>query len=244
MMTELQLKDHPVVSRAEWLEDRKSLLAREKEFTRLGDQLSAERRKLPWVKVEKEYRFEGPEGAEPLADLFDGRSQLIVYHFMFGPDWEEGCPSCSLAADHFDASIVHLQHRDVSLMAISRAPFPKIAAFKKRMGWRFKWLSSYRNDFNHDYQVSFTGDEVAKGAYYNFGTSDFPSEEAPGISVFYKDETGDIFHTYSGYARGCEPLLGIYFDLDRVPKGRDEAGLPWPMAWVRHHDRYPNVDRG
>jgi predicted dithiol-disulfide oxidoreductase (DUF899 family) len=237
-MTELHLKDHQVVSRAKWLQDRKSLLAKEKEFTRLGDQLSAERRKLPWVRVEKQYVFEGPEGRETLADLFDGRSQLIVYHFMFGPEWEEGCPICSLAADHFDASVAHLWHRDVRLVAVSRAPFPMIEAFKKRMGWRLEWVSSYSNDFNHDYHVSFTKDEMAKGKYYNFDTSDFPSEEAGGISVFYKNNAGEIFHTYSCYERGLETLLGVYYHLDLVPKGRDEAGLPWPMAWVRHHDRY------
>jgi len=214
-MTELHLKDHQVVSRPKWLEDRRRLLAKEKELTRLGDELSTERRKLPWVRVEKEYVFEGPEGNQTLADLFDGRSQLIVYHFMFGPDWEEGCPSCSMAADHFDSSVVHLQRRDVTLIAISRAPFPNIEAFKKRMGWHFKWVSSYGDAFNHDFRVSFTKDEM-----------------------FYKAETGDIFHTYSSHARGGEPLLGVYFHLDLVPKGRDESGLPWPMAWVRHHDKY------
>ena len=237
-MTELHLKDHQVVSRPKWLEDRRRLLAKEKELTRLGDELSTERRKLPWVRVEKEYVFEGPEGNQTLADLFDGRSQLIVYHFMFGPDWEEGCPSCSMAADHFDSSVVHLQERDVTLIAVSRAPFPNIEAFKKRMGWHFKWVSSYGDAFNHDFRVSFTKEEMAKGKYYNFDTSDFPSEEAPGVSVFYKAETGDIFHTYSSHARGGEPLLGVYFHLDLVPKGRDEAGLPWPMAWVRHRDKY------
>jgi predicted dithiol-disulfide oxidoreductase (DUF899 family) len=237
-MTELHLEDHQVVSRPKWLEDRRRLLAKEKELTRLSDELSAERRKLPWVRVDKKYVFEGPEGSQTLADLFDGRSQLIIYHFMFGPDWEEGCPSCSMAADHFDSSVIHLQRRDVTLIAVSRAPFPKIEAFKKRMGWHFNWVSSYGNAFNHDFRVSFTHEEMAKGKYYNFDTSDFPSEEAPGVSVFYKAETGDIFHTYSSHARGGEPLLGVYFHLDLVPKGRDEVALPWPMAWVRHHDKY------
>jgi predicted dithiol-disulfide oxidoreductase (DUF899 family) len=198
--------EHPrIVSRAEWLNDRKILLAKEKEFTRLGDQLSAEKRKLPWVRVDKEYIFDGPAGHETLADLFDGRSQLIIYHFMFGPEWKEGCPICSLVADNIEGNVVHLAHRDVALVVVSRARLPQIEAFRKRMGWSFKWVSSYGNDFNSDYRVSFTNEETAKGDhYYNYDTSAFPSEEAPGISVFYKDERGDIFHTYSSYARGPE----------------------------------------
>jgi predicted dithiol-disulfide oxidoreductase (DUF899 family) len=227
-----------IVSRNEWVEVRRQLLKKEKELTRFQDELSAERRRQPWVKVEKQYVFAGPKGEETLADLFDGRSQLFVYHFMFGPEWEEGCPSCSLVADHLDPSVVHLAQRDVTLVAVSRAPLTKIEAFRKRMGWRFKWVSSYENDFNHDYAVSFTKNEMAQGRYYNFNTSDFPSEEAPGASVFYKNEAGDLFHTYSSYARGGEPLLGVYHYLDRVPKGRDEDAFPYPMAWVRHHDRY------
>ena len=228
-----------IVSRDEWLAARKQHLSKEKDFTRLRDQLSAERRTLPWVRVEKPYAFEGPRGKETLADLFDGRSQLIVYHFMFGPGWEEGCPSCSFLADHIDGSVVHLAHRDVTLLAVSRAPLPQIDKFRKRMGWRFKWVSSYGNDFNFDYHVSFTKDDMAKGkVYYNYEMREFPSEEAPGSSVFYKDGTGDIFHTYSSYARGGDMLLGAYNYLDLVPKGRDEAELPWTMAWVRHHDRY------
>jgi predicted dithiol-disulfide oxidoreductase (DUF899 family) len=235
--------EHPrVVSRAEWLEDRKKLLAKEKEFTRLGDQLSAEKRNLPWVRVEKEYVFDGPEGEETLADLFDGRSQLIVYHFMFGPGWGEGCPTCSLVADNFDGNIVHLAHRDVTLLVVSRAPFFEIDAFKKRMGWRFKWVSSYRNDFNSDYRVSFTKEEMAKSKYYNYDTSEFPREEAPGASVFYQDGAGDIFHTYSCFARGGEFLIGAYSYLDLVPKGRDEDALPFTMAWIRYHDRYSDSD--
>jgi predicted dithiol-disulfide oxidoreductase (DUF899 family) len=237
-MTELSINDHQVVARTEWLENRQRLLEKEKEYTRLGDQLSAQRRRLPWVKVERSYLFEGPEGQETLADLFDGRSQLIVYHFMFGPGWEEGCPSCSMVADHFDTDFVHLARRDVTLAAVSRAPIAEIEAFKKRMGWRFKWVSSHGNEFNHDYRVSFTKAEMTKSNYYNFGTSGFPNEEAPGTSVFYQNGSGDIFHTYSSYARGSENLLGVYHYLDLVPKGRDEAGLPWPMAWLRHHDRY------
>jgi len=228
-----------VVSRDEWLAARKQHLKKEKEFTRLRDKLSAERRELPWVKVEKNYVFDGPKGKETLADLFDGRSQLIVYHFMFGPEWEQGCPSCSFLSDHIDGSVVHLAHRDVTFVVVSRAPLPKIEAFKKRMGWRFKWVSSYGNDFNFDYHVSFTKDEMAKGkVYYNYDKNEFPSDEGPGTSVFYKDGTGDIFHTYSAYARGLDMLVGAYNYLDLVPKGRDEAELPWTMAWVRHHDKY------
>jgi predicted dithiol-disulfide oxidoreductase (DUF899 family) len=227
-----------IVSRAEWLEDRKRLLRKEKEFTRLSDQLSAEKRKLPWVKVEKEYVFDGPDGPQTLGELFTGRSQLFVYHFMFGPEWEEGCPVCSLAADNIDTNVVHLAQRDVTMVVVSRASLPRIEAFKKRMGWRFKWVSSYGNDFNHDYRVSFTDEDVARGNYYNYDTSGFPREEAPGISVFYKDEKGNIFHTYSCYARGGEFLLGAYSYLDLVPKGRNEEGLPFTLAWVRHHDKY------
>lgn len=232
--------DRPrAVSRNEWLTARKQFLIKEKEFTRLRDRLSAERRTLPWVKVEKRYVFDGPNGKETLADLFAGRSQLIVYHFMFGPGWEEGCKSCSFVADHIDGAVVHLAQRDVTLLAVSRAPLPQIEAFKKRMGWRFKWVSSYENDFNRDYHVSFTKDEMAKGkVYYNYDMQEFDSEEAPGASVFYKERTGDIFHTYSAYARGLDILVGAYNYLDLVPKGRDEDGLTFTMAWVRHHDRY------
>ena len=228
-----------IVSRDEWLAAREQHLSREKELTRLRDQLSAERRELPWVKVDKRYVFDGPDGRQTLADLFAGRSQLVVYHFMFGPGWAEGCPSCSWAADGFDANLVHLNGRDVSFVAVSRAPLAQIQAFQKRMGWRFPWVSSHDTDFNRDYHVSFTPEEMAKGdAYYNFANNGFPSEEAPGVSVFYKDEKGDVFHTYSTYARGGEPMLAAYFFLDLVPKGRDEARLPFTMAWVRHHDRY------
>ncbi len=231
--------EHRVVSRAEWIEARKDLLTKEKNFTRQRDAVSAERRNLPWVKVEKEYVFDGPGGKETLASLFGGKSQLIVYHFMFGPGWEEGCPSCSLLADHFDGSVVHLAHRDVTFLVASRAPLPHIEAFQKRMGWRFKWVSSYGNDFNHDFHVSFTKDELEKGKVdYNYNMTEFPSEEAPGASVFYKDGTGAIFHTYSMYARGLDILIGAYNFLDLAPKGRDEEGLKHTMAWVRHHDKY------
>ena len=228
-----------IVSSEDWVLARKQLLEKEKEFTRMRDELSRQRRELPWEKVEKRYVFEGPDGQETLADLFDGRGQLAVYHFMLGPDWPEGCPSCSMAADHFDRSRVHLAERDVTLIAVSRAGLDRIEAFRRRMGWSFKWVSSAANDFNRDYHVSFTPDEMAQGkVYYNYGVQPFPSEEAPGVSVFSKNADGEVFHTYSAYARGLEDLLGVYSLLDFTPKGRDEAGLPHPMAWVRHHDRY------
>jgi len=233
------MTDHRVVSRDEWLAARKDLLAKEKDFTRQRDALSAQRRKLPWVRVEKDYVFDTPGGKKTLAELFGSRSQLIVYHFMFGPGWEEGCPSCSYMSDHFDGMLVHLAHRDVTLLAISRAPLPEIEAFKKRMGWRFGWVSSYGSDFNHDYQASFTKDELAKGkVYYKYSETEFPSEEAPGVSVFYKDGTGAVFHTYSSYARGLDILVDAYNFLDLAPKGRDEDALKFTMAWVRHHDKY------
>src|SRR4029453_12007170 len=233
------ISGHKVVSRKEWLEARKKLLKREKESTRLRDQLSAERRKLPWVKVEKQYVFDAPQGKVRLADLFDGRSQLVIYHFMFGPDWKEGCPSCSFVSDHIDGTLAHLAARDVTIVIVSRAPLGKIEAFKKRMGWRFKWVSSYGSDFNPDFCVSFTKDEMAQGKVnYNYTTQEFPSEEAPGVSVFYRDPGGDLFHTYSTYGRGVEQLVGTYMILDIVPKGRDEDHLGFTMEWVRHHDRY------
>jgi predicted dithiol-disulfide oxidoreductase (DUF899 family) len=234
------MQHNRIVSQEEWLAAQKQHLLKEKKFTRLRDQLSAERRNLPWVKVEKNYVFDGPKGKETLAELFGGRSQLIIYHFMFRPGWEEGCRSCSFLADHIDGSVVHLANRDVTLRAVSRAPLPEIEAFKKRMGWRFKWVSSYGSDFNSDYHVSFTKDDVAKGeTYYNYDLRESQSEgEAPGTSVFYKGTTGDIFHTYSSYARGCDILIGAYNYLDLVPKGRDEDALTFSMAWVRHHDRY------
>ena len=238
------MQPHKIVSQEEWLVARKAHLAKEKELTRLRDQLAAERQELPWVKVEKGYVFAGPAGKETLADLFAGRSQLLVYHFMFGPDWEQGCPSCSLIADHIDGANQHLRHRDVKLLAVSRAPLARIEAFRRRMGWQFKWVSSYANDFNRDFHVSFTPDEMAQGeVYYNYRTGQFPSEEAPGLSAFFKDPDGAIFHTYSAYARGLDMLVGAYNYLDLAPKGRDEAELPWTMAWVRHHDRYEDDNR-
>jgi predicted dithiol-disulfide oxidoreductase (DUF899 family) len=238
-MSQNTIEHAKVVSQAEWLAARKELLRKEKEFTRLRDQLSRERRELPWEKVEKKYVFDGPGGKKSLGELFGGKSQLIVYHFMFGPEWKEGCPSCSFNMDHTDGALVHLAQRDVTFVAISRAPLPQIEAFRKRMGWRFKWVSSNQNDFNRDYHVSFTKDEMAKGkVYYNYNMVEFPSEEAPGLSVFYQDPTGDIFHTYSTYARGTEIAVGTYSYLDLVPKGRDEDALAFTMSWVRHHDRY------
>jgi predicted dithiol-disulfide oxidoreductase (DUF899 family) len=228
-----------IVPAAEWIAARKELLRKEKEFSRLRDELSRERRALPWEKVDKNYVFDGPRGKETLADLFAGRSQLVVYHFMFGPGWKEGCPSCSFLADGFDGAAVHLAHRDVTFLAISRATLPEIEAFKKRMGWQFKWVSSFANDFNRDYHVSFSNEERARGkVYYNYDLTEFPSEEGPGASVFYKNEAGEIFHTYSTFARGLDPMLMTYQWLDLTPKGRDEDGLAFTMAWVRHHDKY------
>jgi predicted dithiol-disulfide oxidoreductase (DUF899 family) len=234
------MQHNRIVSQNEWLAARKHHLSKEKELTRLRDQLSAERCSLPWVKVEKPYVFDGPDGKETLADLFDGRSQLIVKHFMFGPGWKEGCVGCSFEADHIDGALVHLEHHDVTYVAISRAPLPEIEAFKKRMGWRFKWVSSYGNDFNFDYHVSFTKDELAQGeVYYNYDMRELKSEELSGRSVFYKDANGDIFHTYSSYARGGDILLGTYNLLDITPKGRNETGPSFDLTdWVRHHDRY------
>jgi predicted dithiol-disulfide oxidoreductase (DUF899 family) len=233
------MQQHKVVSEAEWLAARKAHLAAEKEFTRARDELARRRRDLPWVKVEKNYVFEGPDGKETLADLFGDKSQLIVYHFMLGPGWEEGCPSCSYLSDHWDAATVHLAHRDVSFAVVSRAPYAEIAAFKKRMGWCFHWVSSHGSDFNFDYHVSFTEAERANGKVeYNYTRQEFPSEEAPGVSVFARNEKSEIFHTYSAYARGLDILVGTYNLLDLVPKGRDEDTLPFTMSWVRHHDRY------
>lgn len=239
-MSSATLQHPKIVSQEEWLAARRQLLAKEKQLTRERDALAAERRKLPWVRVEKSYVFDSPGGKKTLADLFDGRSQLMIYHFMFGPDWEAGCPSCSIVGDHISGSVTHLANRDVTLVAVSRSSLSKIEAFKNRMGWRFKWYSSFGSDFNRDYNVSFTNEEVASGKmYYNYQTQLFPREEAPGASVFYKDANGSIFHTYSTYGRGLELLMGVYNWLDLAPKGRDEQDQkPHPMAWVRHHDRY------
>ena len=235
------MTEHKVLTHDDWVDARKVLLAREKDFTRMRDALSRERRELPWERVEKIYVFDGPNGKESLADLFDGRSQLIVYHFMYGPDWNEGCKSCSFLADHFNPAIDHLNNRDVSMVTVSKAPLPVLEAFRKRMGWTFKWVSSFDNDFSRDYHVSFTQDEIDSGkTYYNYRQRGFPSTEAPGASVFYKDANGDIFHTYSVYARGLDMFITAYHYLDIVPKGRDEEHLSFTMEWVRLHDAYDN----
>jgi predicted dithiol-disulfide oxidoreductase (DUF899 family) len=235
------MESHRVVSRNQWIEERKALLAREKEFTQLRDQLSHARRDLPWVRVDKDkdYVFDGAGGKQTLAELFAGRQQLIVYHLMFDPSWEEACSRCSFWADNFNGVLVHLNQRDVSLVAISRAPFAKLAAFQKRMGWSFNWVSSFANDFNHDYHVSFAPEQLAQGeVIYNYRLVKNSMSERPGISVFYKDAGGTIFHTYSCYARGLDMLNVAYHYLDLTPKGRDEEELPFPMAWVRYHDAY------
>jgi predicted dithiol-disulfide oxidoreductase (DUF899 family) len=234
------MQPHKIVSHDEWIAARKAYLAEEKAFSRARDELSRKRRELPWEKVGKAYAFDGPNGREVLTDLFGGKSQLIVYHFMLGPGWEAGCPSCSLIADHFDGAAVHLAQRDIAFVVVSRAPLHEIEKFKARMGWRFKWVSSFGSDFNADYQVSVTPEEKANGAVmYNYEIiKSFPSEERPGASVFCKNETGEVFHTYSTYGRGLDILIGAYNLIDLAPKGRDEGGLAYSMAWVRHHDRY------
>jgi predicted dithiol-disulfide oxidoreductase (DUF899 family) len=233
------MASHRIVSRDEWIEARKQHLAKEKEFTRLRDQLSAQRRDLPWVRVDKGYVFDGPNGKESLSELFAGKSQLVIQHFMFGPDWEEGCKSCSFWADNYNGIVVHLTQRDVAFVAVSQAPLSRIGAFRKRMGWSFKWVSSFGTDFNHDYHVSFTPDELAKGeVYYNFAQRKTSMTELAGTSVFCRDEGGTVFHTYSCYERGLDMMNAAYHYLDLVPKGRDETGLPYTQAWVRHHDKY------
>ncbi|MCC5883615.1 MAG: DUF899 domain-containing protein [Halomonas sp.] len=231
---------HPVVSRKEWLAARKELLTREKELTRLRDELNARRRSLPWVKVEKEYTFDTLEGRRTLAELFEGRSQLIVHHFMFGPGWEAGCIGCSFTADHIEGTRVHLEHHDVSLVRISRAPLAEIDTYRKRMGWQVKWVSSHGSDFNYDYQVSFRPEEIAKGEVtYNYAMSHVSIEDLSGLSVFYRDASGDIFHTYSTYGRGDELVDSTYMLLDMTPKGRNETGPHHNlMDWVRRHDEY------
>jgi predicted dithiol-disulfide oxidoreductase (DUF899 family) len=239
MPTATETTQHKVVSPAEWLAARKEFLVKEKEFTRLRDELSQQRRELPWERVEKPYEFEGPEGQVSLSDLFTNHSQLVIYHFMLGPGWSEGCKSCSYLADHFDGMTIHLAHRDVNFAVVSHAPFAEITAFKQRMGWHFPWYSSFGSDFNYDYQVSLRPEERGNAkVYYNYRMVEFGSDERPGLSVFFKDEHGEIFHTYSSYERGLDILVGAYNFLDMVPKGRDEAGLKHSMAWLRHHDRY------
>ena len=233
------MQNHKVVSGEEWLAARKALLAKEKEFTRLRDRLSAERREMPWVRVETDYVFHDTEGPVSLSELFGSCSQLIVYHFMFGPDWEEPCKSCSYISDSFNGTDAPLKARDIAFTAVSAAPAERLRDFARRMGWTFRWVSSAGTDFNRDYQVSFTQEELDGGEVtYNYGPTGFPATEAPGISVFAKDETGAVFHTYSSYARGLDLLIGTYNYVDLTPKGRNEDTLPWPMAWIRYHDSY------
>ena len=240
MKTESSSFEKPkIVSAEKWLAARSELLREEKEFTRLQDKMNARRRELPWVKVEKTYTFASTSGRVSLADLFGGHSQLIVQHFMLGAGWEEGCKSCSFMLDHFNTAAIHLPARDVAFAVISHAPLGEILPFKQRMEWNVNWVSSHGSDFNQDYQVSFTPEEVAKGkVYYNYGLREFPHEEAPGISVFARDASGTVYHTYSTYGRGVEIVMGTYPLLDLVPKGRDEANMEYGMEWLRHHDRY------
>jgi len=228
------MASHTVVSQEEWLKARKELLVKEKEFTRLRDQLSAERRALPWVKVDTIYMFDTADGQQSLADLFVGKSQLMIYHFMLGPDWQEGCPSCSFWADNFNGIDIHLAHRDIAFLAVSRASIEKIEAYKQRMDWSFKWVSSLNSDFNYDLGVSFSPKE--KEINYNYRKQPYFMDELAGVSVFIKDENGDIFHTYSTYSRGLDILNGAYNYIDLTPKGRDEEdGI---MNWLRRHDQY------
>jgi len=233
------MEAHKVVSHEEWIAARKAYLIEEKAFSKARDALAKQRRELPWETVEKNYVFDAPGGKKTLAALFGDKSQLVVYHFMLGPGWEAGCPSCSFIADHFDGAAIHLAQRDISLVVVSRAPLAEIEKFKARMGWKFPWVSSFGSDFNFDYHVSASPDEKARGQVeYNYEMTTFPSEERPGASVFFKNPAGQVFHTYSTYGRGLDILIGAYNLIDLAPKGRDEAGLKFSMAWVRHHDRY------
>lgn len=235
--------NHDIVSRETWLNARKTLLALEKEETRLRDKVRAERLALPWVKVDKTYTFETPQGRKTLADLFDGRSQLIVYHFMYGPDWDAGCPGCSFMADHIDGMLPHLNNHDVTMIAVSRTPLEKLEAYRKRMGWKFPWVSSHGSDFNFDYHVSFTKEELASGkVMYNYRETDAADahDELPGLSAFFKDEDGIVYHTYSDYARGGEEALGTLMILDRAPKGRNETGT---LSFVKRKDEYAGAQK-
>jgi predicted dithiol-disulfide oxidoreductase (DUF899 family) len=236
-------ENHAVVSREDWLDARRALLVKEKAHTRALDALNAERMALPWVKLDKDYVFDTPAGKKTLTELFDGRSQLIVYHFMLGPDWEAGCPGCSFLADHLDGTLPHLNHHDVTLVAASRAPLAKIAAYQRRMGWRFPWVSAFESDFNTDFHVSFSPDDLA-GETVNYNFTDLPADqgndELPGLSAFYRDADGQVFHTYSTYARGAEDLLGTLMILDRAPLGRNEDGT---MGFVRRHDEYDDAPK-
>ena len=233
------MEPHSTVSREEWLVARRALLTEEKAFTHARDELNRKRLALPWVKLDKTYTFDGPNGNVTLADLFKGKSQLVVQHFMFAPDWNEGCPHCSFWADNFDGIVVHLRHRDAAFVAISRAPFGKLEAFRKRMGWTFPWVSSDDSDFNFDYGVAFRPETLAKGAKsYNYGTQAPGFSDREGMSVFLKDAEGGIFHTYSAYSRGIDILNTAYNYLDLAPRGRDEGALEFTQSWVRYHDRY------
>lgn len=230
---------HPIVTRDLWLAQRRALLAQEKALTREQDRLAAQRRALPWVRLAQDYLLDTPAGPQPLSALFQGRRQLLVQHFMLGPGWAEGCKSCSFMADHLDGMAPHLAQRDIALLVVSRAPLAEIEAFRHRMGWRFAWASSHGSTFNHDFNVSFGPQDRVDGAvFYNFGMTPFPAEEAPGISIFCKDDAGEVCHTYSTFGRGVEVMMGTYGLIDLTPRGRDEAGLDHTMAWVRHHDRY------
>jgi predicted dithiol-disulfide oxidoreductase (DUF899 family) len=241
-MEETRMEPNKVVSREEWIAAQRTHLAHEKAYTRARDELNRKRLALPWVKVEKNYTFDTPQGPQTLAELFDGRSQLLVYHFMFGPDWEEGCPGCSFGMDHTDGALQHLEHHDVSFVAVSRAPLAKLETFRMRMGWKFRWVSSAESDFNYDYNVSYTEAQKKAGkVFYNFDVQDFECDEMHGLSVFYKDENGAVYHTFSRYARGDEPMIGTYAFLDVAPKGRNEANNM--MDWMRHHDRYEDDGR-
>ena len=232
-----------IVERAEWRAARVALLEQEKALTRARDAVNAARAALPWVRVDKPYRFETERGPETLGELFRGRGQLLVQHFMFAPDWEEGCVGCSLWADHVSAALPHLAAKDITYVAISRAPLAKLLAFRRRMGWAFDWVSSFGSDFNRDFGVSFTAADVVAGAEYNWRATT-ETGELPGNSSFYRDAQGTVFHTYSAYARGAEEVASTYMLLDIAPLGRNESGLPQPMAWVRHHDRYAEPKAG
>lgn len=234
------MSSHKIVSDASWLEARKDLLEKEKEFTRMRDELTAERQRLPWRKIEKKYSFDTSNGRVSLADLFNGKRQLVIYHFMFGPDWKEGCPSCSFWADNYNGIDMHLAHRDTTLLAISNTSISNIEAYKKRMGWTFNWVSSLGEEFNSDFNVSFSNDEIEKcEMFYNYQQTNFPVSEAPGFSVFYKEENGDVFHTYSTYSRGLDLMNGAYNMLDLTPIGRDEKGEgKYNMYWLKRHDQY------
>lgn len=231
--------NHPVVSRDQWTQARKALLAQEKELSRLSDRIAADRRALPWVRVAQDYVFDTPGGPRKLSELFQGRRQLLVQHFMLGPGWAQGCEGCSFMADHLDGMLPHLAQRDITVLVVSRAPLAEIEAFKRRLGWRFDWASSNGSSFNRDFHVSFLPEDRIDGeVLYNYQRTGFPHEEAPGISTFYRDDAGHVFHTYSTFGRGVEVMMGAYSLIDLTPKGRDEAGLAHGMDWVRHHDRY------